>query len=478
MNTPPFPGRANGAKIALLTPWQAISYEALSAEAEALANELNDHAHIGEGDRVGLVATSHPSFIALYLATRMTGAVPFLLDEGVPAVTLEEICDSYGFRALMTPGAESSDTRRIASSYNLSVGRCGHRTGELRPGTTTCRFTSGTTGLPAALEFTSEAVLRAATAWIAATGLQSTDTVLCLAPLANGLGFNAAMWPALQAGATLALWSGLPRVGGVFRFADQISATRIVAPPAFFELFGRKGDPRGTLSNPLALAISAAAPLSERAKNAFRASTGVRIADYYGIAETGPVTFEDQDGGHNGLGRPIDGALVDVDPETSEVLVRTGWMASGYVDNRKILAQRFTSSGYYRSNDKGFIDPGGRLHVVGRLDNLVNIAGSKVDPRTISDLCLQLDDVADACAFGEPDPISGDRLVLCFVSEQPDDIVDRVRAHCAAHLPAKFVPSKVVRAGHIPRNSVGKVILHSLRKLISTTEPSNVRPYI
>jgi acyl-coenzyme A synthetase/AMP-(fatty) acid ligase len=476
MNTHPFLSSAKASKIALLTPSYAISYETLSMEAEALANVLNDCARVGEGDRVGLVATSHPSFIVLYLATCMTGAVPFLLDEGIPAATLEEICDSYGFRALMTPGAESIGTRRIAPSYNLSVRERGYRTGEMRSGTTTCRFTSGTTGLPTALEFTSEAVLRSAKAWIAATSLQPTDTVLCLAPLANGLGFNAAMIPALHAGATLALWSGLPRVGGVYRFANQISATRIVAPPAFFELFGREGNPRGALSNPLALAICAAAPLSERAKNAFRASTGVRIADYYGIAETGPVTFEDQDGSHSGLGRPIDGALIDVDPGTSEVLVRTGWMASGYVDNRKILAERFTASGYYRSNDKGFIDPSGRLHVVDRLDNLVNVAGSKVDPRKISDLCLQLDDVADAFAFGEPDPISGDRLVLCFVSEKPDDIVDRVRAHCAAHLPAKFVPSKVVQTEHIPRNSVGKVILHSLRNHISTTmEQSNVR---
>jgi len=68
----------------------------------------------------------------------------------------------------------------------------------------------------------------------------------------------------------------------------------------------------------------------------------------------------------------------------------------------------------YRSGDAGWLDGEGCLHVIGRMDGLINSGGEKVDPAEVRAALLQIEGVAQARVVGEPDEEWGE-VVVAYV---------------------------------------------------------------
>ena len=103
------------------------------------------------------------------------------------------------------------------------------------------------------------------------------------------------------------------------------------------------------------------APLWPDVREEFRARFSLDISDYYGIAETGPVTFELDEDYTSGLGKPLPGVelriAADEGADDGEVLVRTESMASGYLNHPGLFEERVDADGFYHSGDRGRITP-------------------------------------------------------------------------------------------------------------------------
>ena len=107
---------------------------------------------------------------------------------------------------------------------------------------------------------------------------------------------------------------------------------------------------------------------------------------------------------------------------------------------------------------------GGELHLEGRLDDVINVRGKKVDPREVEAVLGRLAGVEEVVTLGAP---RGDEtIVRSVVACRPGDL-DReaVLRWCRRHLAHHKVPRSVVLVEEIPRTARGKLDREALLAL-------------
>ena len=95
------------------------------------------------------------------------------------------------------------------------------------------------------------------------------------------------------------------------------------------------------------------------------------VVTTYGLTETGSGVVYD--------GLPLDGVEVDIDAATAEIRLRGPMLLRAYRDGTVPLAE----GGWFATGDAGWLDAGGRLHVAGRLAELIITGGENVWPAPV-----------------------------------------------------------------------------------------------
>lgn len=453
---------------------EALSYEELGRRIEAAVPLLGAR-------HVGFCLANRPEYVILYFATLFAGHLPLLLDANFNTGEIEAIRSDCGLDALVIERAKVDGLDLPGKGEPIPFGedvvvlplaRRGDPSFAPRSTTEVCRFTSGTTGRPKCLEFSGHAVVSAARNWVLGTEMTGDDRTLCLAALSNGLAFNTSLLSTFLAGGELHFLKGAPLTRPVARRIAESGITRLVAFPTLYRNFAAPGGPDASLLAGLKHAISAGAPLWPDVREEFRSRYGLDISDYYGIAETGPVTFERDASHHTGLGQPLPGVDLRIapgaedPPEAGEVLVRTASMASGYLNHPGLFEQRVDAEGFYHSGDRGRIADG-RLHLVGRTQDHINVAGRKIDPTEIVAVVSALDGVADAVAFPDED-LNREALVHLVVVAAREELTRAAVAEaCRSRLAPYKVPGRISFVQEIPRTGIGKPRIAVLREQLN-----------
>ncbi|MEU3449883.1 class I adenylate-forming enzyme family protein [Streptomyces thermolilacinus] len=458
----------HGDRVAVTDADGSLTYAELADRARAAADRITRHATDGERLRVGLYATNCVEYVVGYLATLYAGAVPFLADSAFGPFELSRIAEDCGLDLLIH--APSADVRDVVDAALTDDGEFGFLTvGRVRrydtprppllDDTEVCRFTSGSTGRPNCIEFSGAAVSAAAANWVKGTGLSADDRIACFAALSNGLAFNTSLLAAFLPGASLHLSHGLPTASRVVRLLESTAATRLVAFPALYESIVRRAPEEGFAT--VRTAISSGAPLRDTVREEFTRLTGVPVHNYYGVAETGPLTYA-ADGRGGGLGAPLPG--VDLLAEEHGIRVRSESMGSRYLNAPGVFEQRLDDEGYYHTGDQGHLRDGA-LHLTGRTSRMVNVGGRKIDPIEIAEVLRAAPGVLDAVAF-EADNQHGEPTLAAVVAAEPGVTARTLRTHCAATLPSFKVPGILRLVDRIPANSIGKPSIERLRRLL------------
>ena len=102
---------------------------------------------------------------------------------------------------------------------------------------------------------------------------------------------------------------------------------------------------------------------------------------------------------------PLGDAKLSID-EDGSIRIRSRSLFKGYHGG-----QTFALADGYRTGDTGWIDRDGRLYLLGRMDQLINSGGEKVDPAEVREALLDLPCVREARVVGEPDAEWGERVV-------------------------------------------------------------------
>jgi acyl-coenzyme A synthetase/AMP-(fatty) acid ligase len=169
---------------------------------------------------------------------------------------------------------------------------------------------------------------------------------------------------------------------------------------------------------------------------------GVTLQQTYGLSEVGVLRSRSRQ----------DGSLwMRLGGEGFELTVRDGvlWVRSAYAMEGYLNAPSpFDQDGWFDTQDRVEVD-GEWMRVLGRVTDLINVAGQKVYPAEVEEVILGLEGVLDAAVYGERNALLGQVVVARVATARPEPLAAlraRVRAACAARLASFKVPQKVLAA--------------------------------
>jgi o-succinylbenzoate---CoA ligase len=191
-------------------------------------------------------------------------------------------------------------------------------------------------------------------------------------------------------------------------------------------------------------------PLSEELAERSRAER-LPIAPTYGTTETGGmVTLMSPEAflsGRKGVGSVLSGSEV-VCRENDTLRIRANGLCFGYHD------RDFQKDAWFETEDEGFWDDHGSLHVKGRRDRLVNTGGLKIDPAPIEQAIRDTGLAENCLVTGIPDPDWGERLIAFCTPSTVDGIA--VKQALSSKLDSTHVPKLVLSVDQLPCDELGK----------------------
>ncbi len=178
------------------------------------------------------------------------------------------------------------------------------------------------------------------------------------------------------------------------------------------------------------------APLRENSANQFLQCFSI-VEDVYGSGETNKSfvsQFTLEDGHLTVIGKRQDSDVEILDakgdackPGTfGEVRIRNSYMVKRY-ENDPVASGRVFRSGWFYPGDLASWTENGALKIVGRVDQLINLDGTKVDPGEIEDVLQSSAGVKSACVFLDPRKTSPLRTMAFFEVHPGADIAETVQ---------------------------------------------------
>jgi long-chain acyl-CoA synthetase len=145
-------------------------------------------------------------------------------------------------------------------------------------------------------------------------------------------------------------------------------------------------------------------------------------------------------------------ALLDPDAPSSQVAVKSSAAGDGYLpepDDEKLRAGRFVPDDLLVPNGNGF-------RIVGRVSDVINVAGKKVNPAEVEAVLLQFRGIRAAVVFGRQSSLRNEEVAACVVAEK--EIAEReLLDFCRARLSGWQVPKRIVFLNEMPVTERGKI---------------------
>lgn len=332
--------------------------------------------------------------------------------------------------------------------------------------------TSGSTGNPAGVLLPATAVRAAARAFAVRAGQPGGHRWVSALPLQHAGGLMVAVRSVVAGTTPIAVAS----LGGAARFsvADFADATRTASdlsrhdqlplavslvPPMLALLEGAGTVGLELLREYDAVLVGGGAapqPLVDRLRGA-----GVRVLTSYGLTETcGGAAFD---------GRALDGVTIEAQPD-GRLVISGVQVALGYRDGRDPHRWATTRQGarQFHTDDLGSVTPDGVVAVSGRVDDVVQVAGTSVSLGAIRAVLTAAAEVAGAEVVAVPDPTWGSRVVAAVVPRHAEpgrrgpitaqELADRVQStlgNAARPREIHLVPSlPTAQSGKVDRRAV------------------------
>jgi acyl-CoA synthetase (AMP-forming)/AMP-acid ligase II len=220
------------------------------------------------------------------------------------------------------------------------------------------------------------------------------------------------------------------------------------------------------------------APLSEQLRTRALQDFATDIIASYGTTETASICAIRPDG----TGTVFPGVTVEVVDETDRPLigqpgrvrVKSAGCISGYEDNPD-ATERMFKNGWFYPGDVGVMNGIRSLKLLGRVDNLINVGGIKLDSEKVEDELRGIISVNDLCVTTIPNTDGIHRVYIAVVlgsSTKLKDLMEAITSNKNMDL-GKFI---LVEVKEIPRSGPGKVQREKLRELILDSTKQAIGP--
>jgi len=509
---------------------RTVSYTELHREVCRLANGLRSLG-VGKGDRVGIYLPMVPEAAAAMLACARIGAVHSVVFGGFSAEALRERMNDAGAKVLITadggwrkgavvplkqnvdeavkdvPTIQKVVVLRRTSKGTLALGPKDVEYQALVAGQeSTCEpewvesehplfilYTSGSTGKPkGVLHTTGGYAVNASltTRWV--FDLRKEDIYWCTADVGWVTGHSYVVYGPLMNGATSLMYEGAPMTPTAERFWEIIERYKVsvfYTAPTAIRSFMRLGDdlPRKHDLSSLRVLGTVGEPINPEAWIWYhRVIGGERcpVVDTWWQTETGAIMLSPLPGATplkpGSATLPMPGIELEIlDREGQPVprgkggllFISRPWpsmLRTIYGDPERFRRTYFGDiPGKYFTGDGARQDEDGYFWLMGRVDDVVNVAGHRLGTAEVESALVSDPRVSEAAVVGRPDELKGTALVAFVTVKKGIPVTDALKGELTAHVGKEIGaiarPDDIRFAEALPKTRSGKIMRRLLR---------------
>ncbi len=353
-------------------------------------------------------------------------------------------------------------------------------------------YTSGTTGKPKGIVHTTggySTQTYLTTKWV--FDMKDDDVYWCTADIGWVTGHSYIIYGPLQNGATTVMYEGAPDFPGRDRFWDIVEKygiTILYTAPTAIRAFMRWGDEYPAMHDMSSLRLlgSVGEPINPEAWIWYHTNIGGErcpIVDTWWQTETGAILITPLPGytatkpgsatkTFPGISAAIFDEAGNVVPEGGGYLVlQRPWpsmLRTIYGDPERFKEQYWSRyPGVYFTGDGAKIDADGYFWVLGRVDDVMNVAGHRLSTMEIESALVDHQSVAEAAVIGKTHELKG-QAVSAFVLlkegiDPGDTLLDELKKHVAQKIGPIARPDDIFFTADLPKTRSGKIMRRLLR---------------
>jgi acetyl-CoA synthetase len=361
-------------------------------------------------------------------------------------------------------------------------------------------YTSGSTGKPKGIQHSSAGYLlgvKVTSRWV--FDLREDDVFWCTADVGWVTGHSYVAYGPLAAGSTVVMYEGAPTVpdGGRFwKICQQHGVTVFYTAPTAIRALMKMGEalPAKYDLSRLRLLGSVGEPINPEAWIWYHRVIGRErcpVVDTWWQTETGAIMISPVPGvtatKPGSCTKPLPGVAADIvddhgDAVTSPdaggyVVIRKPWPAmlrTIWGDNERYLEtywEKFQNR-FYVAGDSAHRDKDGNFWMMGRIDDVLNVAGHRLGTMEIESALVANPRVAEAAVVGRPHEIKGESVFAYVVCRGPrpagDDaaaLTTELREWVTEQLGAIARPDEIRFTDNLPKTRSGKIMRRLLRAI-------------
>ena len=356
-------------------------------------------------------------------------------------------------------------------------------------------YTSGTTGKPKGIVHTTGGYLvgtYATSKWV--FDLKEDDVYWCTADIGWVTGHSYVVYGPLANGATVVMYEGAPDFPHKDRFweiVERHGVTIFYTAPTAIRAFMRWGPewPKKRDMSSLRLLGSVGEPINPEAWVWYHLHVGGNrcpIVDTWWQTETGQIMITPLPGltstKPGSATQPFPGIKVEVLNDQGQTVdvgggllaVTRPWpaMLRGiYGDRDRYVHQYWNRWGpdIYFTGDGAKRDEDGNLWLLGRVDDVLNVAGHRIGTMEVESALVDHPSVAEAAVVGRNHEIKG-QAVAAFVTLREGataspELLEALRSHVAKKIGAIAKPDDIIFSADLPKTRSGKIMRRLLRDI-------------
>jgi acetyl-CoA synthetase len=359
-------------------------------------------------------------------------------------------------------------------------------------------YTSGTTGKPKGILHTTGGYLLQAhltTKWI--FDIKDEDIYWCTADIGWVTGHSYVVYGPLSNGATALMYEGAPNwpePDRFWRIVEQHKVNILYTAPTAIRAFIKWGEQwplKHDLSS-LRLLGTVGEPINPEAWMWYHRIIGKEkcpIVDTWWQTETGGIMITPLPGATptkpGTATKPFPGVEADVMTrdgkpvganEGGYLVIKKPWpgmLRTIYGDDQRYREQYWSQiEGVYFAGDGARKDADGYFWIMGRIDDVINVAGHRLGTAEIESALVSHEAVAESAVVARPDDLKGSAIIAFVTLEggrtPTDALKEELRQHVAKEIGALARPDEIRFADMLPKTRSGKIMRRLLREIATS----------
>jgi acetyl-CoA synthetase len=506
---------------------RVFTFQMLQRQVAKLAGGLKSLG-VGKGDRVIIYMPLTPEGIMAMLACARIGAIHSVVYAGLGAASLRQriedaqakvvLCADTGYRRgkrvelkpIVDEAVEGNPLVEHVVVHRRATPVVGLTDGEIdfadlmAAGSyaTACEamesedwlfilYTSGSTGSPKGTAYTHGGfMVGTAHTWRIACDIREQDIYWCTSDIGWIVGHSIMVYGPLVNGTTIVVREGAPdypHPGVVWETVERLQVTKMYTAPTALRMFMRFGPsfPKQYDLSSLQILNCAGEPLNPEAQvwayEHIMQGRGPVLDNWWQTETAAPTigTFPSMAAKPGRAGKPFPGITAEVlDRQGNPVqpnqggllclrgpwphMFRTIWGAP-----ERYEQYWNTIPGVYTAGDVATVDEEGYISVLGRADDVLNVAGHRIGTADVESALVSHPAVGEAAVIGKPDPIKGE-AIKAFVILRAGHVADEhlthaLVSHVRHELGAIATPAEIAYVVKLPKTRSGKIMRRVLK---------------